>query len=111
MDASLTEGPDVQEFCRARIAYGDDAAALVSRTDPCAEMQRFEGQQTRPPLRPFGSSAANGQSLEWFFRRPPSSAYGRISTRVNSPTNDDADLLTPVPPDSSNTAEQGPNSV
>jgi len=28
---------------------------------------------------------------------------------VNSPKNDDADLLTPVPADSSNTPEQGPN--
>ena len=34
-----------------------------------------------------------------------------ISTRVNSPKNDDADLLTPVAPDSSTTPQQGPNSV
>ena len=34
-----------------------------------------------------------------------------ISTRVNSPKNDDADLLTPVAPDSSTTPQQGPNSL
>jgi putative SOS response-associated peptidase YedK len=32
-----------------------------------------------------------------------------ISTRVNSPKNDDADLLTPVSPDSSASPEGGPN--
>src|SRR3954463_11394422 len=31
-----------------------------------------------------------------------------ISTRVNSPRNDDPDLLAPVPPDSSDSPEQGP---
>ena len=34
-----------------------------------------------------------------------------ISTRVNSPKNDDPDLLTPVSPDSSNTPAQAPNSL
>ena len=34
-----------------------------------------------------------------------------MSTRVNSAKNDDADLLTPVPPDSSESPEQGPNSA
>ena len=34
-----------------------------------------------------------------------------ISTRLNSPRNDDPDLLTPVPPDTSDTPEQGPNSL
>jgi putative SOS response-associated peptidase YedK len=33
-----------------------------------------------------------------------------ISTRVNSPKNDDADLLTPVLADSSASPEGGPNS-
>jgi putative SOS response-associated peptidase YedK len=34
-----------------------------------------------------------------------------ISARVNSPRNDDPDLLEPVHPDSSNTPTQGPNSL
>ncbi len=34
-----------------------------------------------------------------------------ISTRVNSPRNDDPSLLEPVTPNSSNTASQGPNSL
>jgi putative SOS response-associated peptidase YedK len=34
-----------------------------------------------------------------------------ISTRVNSPKNDDPDLLTPVAPDSSASPEGGPNSA
>ena len=34
-----------------------------------------------------------------------------ISTRVNSPKNDDPDLITPVSLDSSKTPEQGPNSL
>jgi hypothetical protein len=34
-----------------------------------------------------------------------------IFTRVNSPKNDDADLLTPVPADSSASPEGGPNSA
>src|SRR3954468_15150782 len=48
MDASLTKGRIYRSSVAARCTvYGDDAVALVSRTEPCAEMQRFEGQQDR----------------------------------------------------------------
>src|SRR3954468_2358378 len=52
------------------------------------------GSQARDLLRPFPA--------ELMRMRP-------VSMRVNSPKNDDADLLTPAAPDSSTTPQQGPN--